>query len=86
MSWVGCGGEDGGGTYACSYEERQTDGCDGYDFGEWLYECQEFNADDYYITPSEVCANLTEDGLYCTGGCCIDYEVRSVELGPGTCD
>jgi len=85
VGWLGCGDDGAGGTYACAYEERRTDGCDGTGWQDWEYECVEFNADDYYITPGEVCANLTESGLYCEAGCCIDYEHRSIDLHKGTC-
>jgi hypothetical protein len=84
ITGVGCG-DDSGGYYACSYEQRRTEGCSATTWGSWAYECVDFNSDDYYITPQEVCANLTSDDLYCEAGCCIDYEHRSIDLSPGTC-
>lgn len=85
--YAGCGSEseEDGGNYACSFETRVTDGCDGYGFGDWQEECFSFNADDYYITPQEVCDNVTTGGYYCEAGCCIDTEFRNVQLSSGTC-
>lgn len=85
LSWSACGDDGGGGTYACAYEQRRTEGCSAASWQDWVYECVEFNADDYFITPEEVCANLTEDGLFCQAGCCIDYEHRSIDLNRGSC-
>jgi len=82
--WTACG-DDSGGSYACAYEQRRTEGCDAQTWGDWAYECVGFNSDDYYITPAEVCANLTESGLYCEAGCCIDYEHRNIDLHKGSC-
>jgi len=84
LSGAGCGA-DAGGVYACSYEQRRTEGCSASTWQSWAAECVEFNADDYYISPEEVCGNLTSDDLYCEAGCCIDYEHRSIELTQGTC-
>ncbi len=79
-----CGGGDGGGNYACSYESRHT-GCNNSTWTEWEAECFSFNSDDYYITPEEVCANVTDGGVYCEAGCCIDTEFRNVDLSAGDC-
>ena len=79
-----CSGE-GTTIYACRYEERTTDGCDGYGFGPWESACYEFDADDYYITPQEVCGNVTESGLHCQAGCCVDFDYQNVDLEPGGC-
>lgn len=82
-----CGGVgDSDGNFACYYETRVTDGCDGYGFGDWEEECYSFNSDDYYITPEEVCDNVTSGGYYCEAGCCIDKEFRNVELTSGFCE
>jgi hypothetical protein len=81
LAFAGCGGGGGSdGYYTCSYEKRVTDGCDGYGFGEWQADSFSFNSDDYYIEPSEVCANVTTGGEYCEAGCCIDAEFRDVQL------
>ena len=80
----GCTGEEST-IYACSYEQRKTDGCDGQGFEAWVSECFEFDTEDYNITASEVCGNVTNAGLFCQAGCCIDYEYRSVDLSRGTC-
>lgn len=90
---AGCGGGNGGGggtgggsgNFACSYEKRVTDGCDGMGFGEFETECISFNEDDYVITPEEVCNNITESGVFCEADCCIDTEFRNVELTEGSC-
>ncbi|HEX5037831.1 MAG TPA: hypothetical protein VFX30_11795 [bacterium] len=86
---AGCGGEGssggGDGNFACSYEKRVTDGCDGFGFGEWEADCFYFNEDDYTITPEEVCDNITEGGVTCEADCCIDTEFRNVELNEGFC-
>lgn len=79
------GGGDGDGWYACSYEKRVTDGCDGYGWGDWVSECFAFNSEDYYISPEQVCANVTEGGLFCQAGCCVDSEFRNVSLTEGDC-
>jgi len=85
VSLAGCGSDGGGGQYACSYEERRTDGCDGYGFGSWTEECFTFNADDYYISPEQVCANVTSSGLECTSTCCVDFDFQNVQLTSGSC-
>lgn len=86
-TYAACGGEgDDGGDYACSYETRRTDGCDGYGWGDWVAECFSFNADDYVITPQQVCDNVTEGGLFCEAGCCVDFEFRNASLTQGFCD
>jgi hypothetical protein len=84
---AGCGGEggSGGGDFACSYDKRVTDGCDGFGFGEFESECISFNEDDYTISPDEVCSNLTEGGVFCESDCCIDTEFQNVELTEGSC-
>jgi hypothetical protein len=75
----------GGGIYACSYEKRGT-GCNNYIFGAWEAGCDQFNSADYYITPEQVCANLTSGGLWCGGtSCCITTEYQNVILVAGTC-
>jgi len=82
----GCGGGDeGSGQFACQYEERTTDGCDGYGFGAWESECTSFNADDYWISAQEVCSNITDGGVHCEAGCCVDFEFRNVVLTSGSC-
>lgn len=87
FSFAGCGGGDGGsGDFACSYETRVTDGCDGYGFGDWTAECVSFNADDYVITAEEVCNNITTGGVFCQAGCCVDSEFRNVSLTSGFCN
>jgi hypothetical protein len=85
--YAACGSAEGGGDgdYACSYETRSTDGCDGYGFGDWEEECFSFNADDYFITPQEVCDNVTTGGVFCEAGCCVDFEFRNVSLDSGFC-
>jgi len=89
MTIVGTGGNgddgDEGGIYACSYEKRGTDGCDGYGWGAWEAGCYQFNSEDYYISPEEVCANITDGGLFCQAGCCVDSEYRNVQLTSGSC-
>jgi len=86
LLFVGCGGGgDSGGNYACSYEKRVTDGCDGYGFGAWETECFSFNSDDYKITPEEVCDNMTTGGYNCEANCCIDAEFRNIDLSSGFC-
>jgi len=85
IAGCGGGGGDGSGYFACSYETRVTDGCDGYGFGEWTEECFSFNSDDYYITAEEVCDNITSGGYFCEAGCCIDTEFRNVSLTQGDC-
>jgi len=88
---AGCGGEGGSGggggdgDFACFYEKRVTDGCDGFGFGDWEEDCVYFNEDDYTITPEEVCGNITEPGVTCESDCCIDTEFQSVELVEGFC-
>lgn len=85
LAGCGGGGGDGDGYFACSYEKRVTDGCDGYGFGDWTEECFSFNSDDYYITAEEVCDNVTTGGYFCEAGCCIDTEFRNVNLSSGDC-
>lgn len=80
LALTGCGGGDSDGYYTCSYEKRVTDGCDGYGFGDWEEYSFSFNADDYYIEPDQVCANVTTDGVHCEAGCCVDAEFRNVDL------
>jgi hypothetical protein len=77
--------DEGGGNYACSYEERRTDGCDGYGFGSWESGCYDINADNYVISPEEVCDNLTDGGLWCEAGCCVDAQYQNVSLSSGSC-
>ena len=79
-----CAGE-GSTIYACSFEERTTDGCDGFGFGPWESECFEFDSEDYNISPQEVCGNVTEPGLHCQAGCCVDFDYQNVDLSNGTC-
>lgn len=79
-----CTGEEST-IYACQYEERTTDGCDGYGFGPWESVCYQFDSEDYYITPQEVCGNVTEPGLHCQAGCCVDFQYQNVNLSQGTC-
>ncbi len=79
------GGEDETPIRCCSYDERSTDGCDGAGFGPWQSLAFEFDADDYVISAEEVCDNVTQSGLFCEGGCCIDYEYRNVILKKGEC-
>lgn len=86
LSAGGCAHEQGGGYYSCSYEQSRTDGCDGMGFEPYVWECVDFNSDDYWISPEEVCANITDDSPYCQGGCCIDYRFRNVYLTKGTCN
>ena len=80
LTLTGCGGGGGDGYYTCSYDKRVTDGCDGYGFGAWEQQSFSFNSDDYYITPDEVCANVTDGGLHCEAGCCVDAEFSNVDL------
>lgn len=86
---AGCGGDGGSGggsgNFACSYDKRVTDGCDGYGFGDWEYDCVTFNEDDYVITPEEVCGNITDGGYFCEADCCIDTEFQNVDLFEGSC-
>lgn len=83
---AGCGGGSGEDrNFACSFEKRVTDGCDGFGFGEWEADCFYFNEDDYTITAEEVCANFTEGGVTCASDCCIDTEFQNVELNEGFC-
>lgn len=81
----GSGGGGGDGNFACFFEKRVTDGCDGAGFGEFEPDCVYFNEDDYVITPEEVCDNITESGVTCESDCCIDTEFRNVELVEGFC-
>lgn len=82
----GCDEDDGGGLYACSYEKSTTDGCDGYGFGPWEPGCVSINADDYYISPEEVCGNITDGGQHCQAGCCVSARYQNVHLDSGGCD
>ncbi|HSA58637.1 MAG TPA: hypothetical protein VLJ37_03025 [bacterium] len=86
---AGCGGDGSGGggsgAFACSFDKRVTDGCDGYGFGPWESGCETFNEDDYVITPDEVCANITDGGYFCEAGCCIDTEFQNISLAEGNC-
>ena len=81
-----CDDEEDGGIYCCSFEENKTDGCDGMGWEGWNFESVEFNSDDYYITPDEVCDNQTEAGLFCQSSCCIDYQYQNIELSKGSCN
>lgn len=82
LALTGCGGGggDGDGYYTCSYEKRVTDGCDGYGFSDWEEQSFSFNADDYYIEPGQVCANVTTGGVNCEAGCCVDAEFRNIDV------
>lgn len=77
--------DDDGGNYACAYEKRSTDGCDGYGFGSWESGCYDFNSDNYYISAQEVCNNMTDGGLWCEAGCCVDTQYQNVSLSSGNC-
>ena len=77
--------DDGGGNYACSYEYRRTDGCDGYGFGAWESGCYDINADNYWISPEEVCDNMTDGGAWCEAGCCVSSQYQNVSLSSGSC-
>lgn len=81
----GCGGSDADTRYACSYEKRVSQTCNRTDYGAWSRGCSAFDADNYNITPQQVCQNITRGGLHCASSCCIDSEFRSVSLAGGTC-
>lgn|GEM_PF-2467163 len=78
------GGGDGNGWYSCSYETRHT-GCNNYDYTDWEAECVSINSEDYYITPQEVCDNLTENTTTCEAGCCVTSEFRDKTFAEGEC-
>lgn len=82
-----CGGSGGEADtrYACSYEKRVSQTCNRTDYGAWTRGCSAFDADNYTITPQQVCQNITSGGLHCASSCCIDSQFRSVSLAGGTC-
>jgi hypothetical protein len=84
---LSCGGGDGGGQQACSYERRSSETCNHYDWGSWEADCYSFNMDDYVegVTAQEVCDNLTEGGTTCELDCCIDVQYQNVTVSGGSC-
>jgi len=82
----GCGGDEGGGLYCCTYESRHS-ACGGGNWTPWVTEHYEFNLDDYVEgwTPERVCAKFSGADTECAGGCCIDTENRNNILSGGSC-
>lgn len=60
----GCGGSgnEGGTRYACAYEKRASQTCNRSDYGAWTRGCSAFDADNYTVTPQQVCQNMTSGG------------------------
>jgi len=82
----GCGDDEGGGVYCCTWESRHT-GCGGTDWTAWETEQDEFNIDDYLEgwTPERVCNKYTGSDTACSDTCCIYVEKRNNTLTSGPC-
>jgi len=83
---AGCGGEEGGGLYCCTYESRHS-ACGGGNWTAWEIQHYEFDLDDYVEgwTPEQVCAKFSGSDTECAGGCCIDTQDRNNVLSGGAC-
>jgi len=83
---AGCGGDEGGGLYCCTYESRHS-ACGGGNRTAWETLSYEFNIDDYVEgwTPEQVCAKFSGSDTECAGSCCIDTEQRNNILSGGSC-
>lgn len=82
----GCGGEDGGGVYCCTYESRHS-ACGGGSWTAWETLHYEFDLDDYVEgwTAEQVCAKFSGSDTACSATCCVDTEQRSNVLEAGAC-
>ena len=82
----GCGDDEGGGIYCCSYESRHT-GCGGTGWTDWESKSEQFNIDDYLEgwTPERVCNKYTGNDTECSDTCCINIQLRNNQLTSGPC-
>ena len=71
--------------YACRYETRHGACNQAAPTGSFTAGCFGFDANNYTISASQVCSNVTRNGSSCSATCCVVTEYRNVALSSGNC-
>ena len=83
-----CGGgddDDGPKNYACRYQTRHSNCNQAAPTGPFTAGCFQFDANNYNISPQQVCNNVTSGGTSCSATCCVVTQYQNASLSAGNC-